>query len=223
MSASASNTVHGSSSRSRPLPRRKPNDDAAYTGPSAATLAASGGGQGVKRPASERAEQDSRHKRKKVDVTLNGQSRSTVDQLSEARMSLVEFNKLSMSELYRYLIQFNIIPMIRPSPLLVDDPPPPVALANPIRISAREMSPGAVVMSANRPRRELRTRSSRLIDEDTGRTAVLADIEEVHNVIAGIVERHFRETLTISGREEVDTLASFMCAVERAKATRIRA
>jgi hypothetical protein len=52
---------------------------------------------------------------------------------------------------------------------------------------------------------------------------VLADIEEVHSVLAGIVERHFRETLTISGREEVDTLASFMCAVEKAKAMRTRA
>ena len=51
----------------------------------------------------------------------------------------------------------------------------------------------------------------------------MADVEEVHTVLAGIAERHFRETLSISGREEVDTLASFMCAVEKVKAMRVRA
>jgi hypothetical protein len=47
-------------------------------------------------------------------------------------------------------------------------------------------------------------------------------VEELHIVLAGIAERHFRDILAISGREEVDTLASFMCAVERAKGGRIK-
>jgi len=49
------------------------------------------------------------------------------------------------------------------------------------------------------------------------RTPILADVGELHGTIAGIVERHFRELTSINGREEVDTLASFMCAVEKAK------
>ena len=109
--------------------------------------------------------------------------------------------------------------MVRPSPLLVDDPPPPATLANPARAVIRETSPGAS-LPGNRSRRR---RSSRLADDESGRTAVLADVDEVHMVLAGIAERHFRETLSISGREEVDTLASFMCAVEKAKAMRVRA
>jgi hypothetical protein len=56
------------------------------------------------------------------------------------------------------------------------------------------------------------------VEEDTAtRPPILADLEELHGVLAGIAERHFRELASINGREEVDTLASFMCAVEKAK------
>lgn len=41
-------------------------------------------------------------------------------------------------------------------------------------------------------------------------------------MLAGIAEKHFREMWSISGREEVDTLASFMCAVEKAKGVKWR-
>jgi len=80
---------------------------------------------------------------------------------------------------------------------------------------------------ANRPRRESkdhsRRRSSRLIEEEArSRPPILADVEEFHVVLAGIAERHFRDILAINGRKEVDTLASFMCAVERAKGGRIK-
>lgn len=50
----------------------------------------------------------------------------------------------------------------------------------------------------------------------------MADIEELHGVLASIVERHFRETTPINGREEVDTLAAFMCAVEKSKGGKIK-
>jgi hypothetical protein len=46
---------------------------------------------------------------------------------------------------------------------------------------------------------------------------ILADVDEVHNVLASIVSRHFKELTSINGREEVDTLAAFMCAVEKSK------
>jgi len=209
--------------RPRPQVRKKPNDNAAYTGPSAAALAAAGSGaQATKRQATERVEGEPRNKRKKVETIVSNQNRPVIDQMSEPRTSLVEFNKLSIAELHRYLTQFNIVPIVRPSPLLVDDPPAPVTLANPARAILRETSPG-ISMPANRSRREGRRRSSRLADDESERTAVMADVEEVHTVLAGIAERHFRETLSISGREEVDTLASFMCAVEKVKAMRVRA
>ncbi|PFH54684.1 hypothetical protein AMATHDRAFT_72449 [Amanita thiersii Skay4041] len=213
--------------RSRPQQRKKPNDDAPYAGPSAASMAAASvSSQAAKRQAADRAEGEPRNKRKKMEVAMNNQNRTILDQLSEPKSSLVEFNKLSTMELLRYLTQFNIVPMVRPSPLLADDPPPPFVLANPIRDAPREVSPLAVATATNRPRREIkepRRRSSRLLEEDmASRIPILADIDEVHNVLASVAERHFRETLTVSGREEVDTLASFMCAVEKARVLRIR-
>lgn len=127
-----------------------------------------------------------------------------------------------MAVLYRYLTQFDLVPRIHPSPLTAEDPPPPSSLDNPFRQQSRAPSPPPLTTPANRPRREskdqTRRRSSRLIEEDIqSRTPVLADIDELHGVLAGIAERHFREQPSINGREEVDTLASFMCAVEKAK------
>lgn len=39
---------------------------------------------------------------------------------------------------------------------------------------------------------------------------VLADVEEIHGVLASIASRHFKE----SSVKEAETLASFMCAVK---------
>jgi hypothetical protein len=50
----------------------------------------------------------------------------------------------------------------------------------------------------------------------------LADVDEVQVVLASIVEKHFREMPPINGRDEVDTLASFMCAIEKSKGLRIK-
>lgn len=138
----------------------------------------------------------------------------------------VEFIKMPTPVLYRYLTQYNIIPFVFPSPLSADDPPPPYALENPFHHSPHPPSPPPMT-PANRPRREIkeqsRRRSSRLLEEEPhSRSPILADIDELHIVLAGIVERHFREYTSISGREEVDTLASFMCAVEKSKGVRIK-
>lgn len=129
---------------------------------------------------------------------------------------------MPMHVLQRYLIQFNIVPMVYPSPLSQDDPPAPSSLADPYRQPSGPPSPPAHT-PANRPRRETketqtRRRSSRLIDEEPrARAPILSDKVELHRVLASIVERHFRETTSINGREEVDMLAAFMCAVEKAK------
>jgi hypothetical protein len=138
----------------------------------------------------------------------------------------VEFNKMSMEALHRYMTQFEIIPSIYPSPLSADDPPPPLLLLDHQGQLSRPPSPPTATTPANRPQRgsrdhSQRRRSSRLLDEDLPyRTPVLSEVSELHNVLATIVEKHFRETVAINGREEVDTLASFMCAVEKAKGNR---
>ncbi|EEB96876.1 hypothetical protein MPER_03910, partial [Moniliophthora perniciosa FA553] len=52
------------------------------------------------------------------------------------------------------------------------------------------------------------------------RAPILADVAELNKVLAEICHRHFHENISISGREEVDTLAAFMCTVENNKARR---
>lgn len=138
----------------------------------------------------------------------------------------VEFVKMPTAVLYRYLTQYDLVPSINPSPLSAEDPPPPSSLDNPFRQPSRAPSLPPTT-PANRPRRELkeqnRRRSSRLVEDETrSRTPILADVDELHGVLAGIAERHFRELSSINGREEVDTLASFMCAVEKAKGGKVK-
>ena len=124
--------------------------------------------------------------------------------------------------LHRYLIQFDIVPGVYPSPLTPDDPPAPYTLADPHNLPSRPASPPSHT-PANRPRREpkdvqSRRRSSRLLEEEPRmRAPILADTAELHGVLATIVERHFRESNAINAREEVDMLAAFMCAVEKSK------
>lgn len=114
-------------------------------------------------------------------------------------------------------MQYDLVPDVEPSPLAADDPPPPTALLRPrSRRHADTASPGPAVpvTRANRPRREVpaRRRSARLV-EDSGAepiVPVLADVHEVHGMLAQVAQRHFREHSV----REVDTLASFMCAVK---------
>ncbi|KAJ7789474.1 hypothetical protein B0H14DRAFT_2944512 [Mycena olivaceomarginata] len=208
-------------SRSRPQARKKVNDDAAYFGPPTT-------GAGAKRTMDKvDGEAAPRVKRKRVvgggEVAANSRARDR-DLDGEGRVSLVEFIKMPAPVLYRYLTQFDLVPGVYPSPLLASDPPPPMSLDNPLRQGSRGPASPPPATPANRPRRESkvipdnRRRSSRLVEEDTAtRPPILADLEELHGVLAGIAERHFRELASINGREEVDTLASFMCAVEKAK------
>ncbi|KAF9004160.1 hypothetical protein BDZ89DRAFT_1095732 [Hymenopellis radicata] len=191
-------------SRSRPQVRKKVNDDASYFGPPSTSSA------GTKRQATERLEGEPRMKRKRADPIIPVPVfRDTGD--VEHRISLVEFNKLTLPTLYRYLTQFELLPPIYPSPLKADDPPPPSSLINPPRLYLDHLEPS-------------RRRSSRLLEEEEmpTRMPIRADMDELHSVLASIADKHFREILSINGREEVDTLASFMCAVEKSKGGRAR-
>ncbi|TFK76647.1 hypothetical protein BDN72DRAFT_852004 [Pluteus cervinus] len=201
-------------SRSRPQARRKQNDDASYNGPI-------NGASGSKRQATDKAEGEPRMKRKRVDapqISTNNSGSGRRDADESQRISLVEFVKMPTTVLHKYLTQYDVVPMIYPSPLTADDPPPPSTLADPFRVPP---SP-PLLTPANRPRRDLgsqsRRRSSRLLEDDIrGRPPILADVDQLHVVLAGLVERHFHEMSAITPREEVDTLASFMCAVGKTK------
>ncbi|KAJ7071570.1 hypothetical protein C8F01DRAFT_1111083 [Mycena amicta] len=194
--------------RARPGGRKKvQHDDAAYF--SAAS--------GMKRQAAERAEGEPRTKRKRlVDNSALAQAANRDD----GRSSLVEFVKMPTPVLYRYLAHFDLVPLVDPSPITALDPPPPASLDRQQQQHSRAPSPQP--SSANRQRHHhTRRRSSRLLDDDSvGRPPIMADIDQLHNVLAAVAERHFAELTGLSGREEVETLASFMCEVERCKKIR---
>ncbi|KAI0252665.1 hypothetical protein BJV78DRAFT_328824 [Lactifluus subvellereus] len=200
----------------RPLPARKrPNDPAWFSNNTASVTSA-------KRQAAERLESEPRNKRKRVEPTLQTTSQLGLrtDKPQERQNDeppVMDFSTLPLEALHRYLAQYDLIPAVHPSPLSVHDPPPPPSLLEPARSSSRGTSPLALAVStpANRPRRESREqgrrRSSRLLEEEgRTRTPVLADVAEVQNVLASIAQRHFEGQVV----KEVDSLASFMCAVK---------
>ncbi|KAF5337077.1 hypothetical protein D9611_003386 [Ephemerocybe angulata] len=212
MSASAA----ASSSRARPQARKKANDDASYFGPSTSAATTTG----TKRQAADKLDGEHRVKRKRVDAVVTQQAAKKDTAETEIRLSLVEFNKMTIDVLHRYMSQFDIVPAVYPSPMLPDDPPVPASIGNATRHASRASSPQPAQTPANRPRRESREaqrRSSRLLEDDLPyRTPALADLGDLQGVLSKIVEKHFRESLAVK-REEVDTLASFMCAVENNK------
>ncbi|KAG6333968.1 hypothetical protein ID866_5119 [Astraeus odoratus] len=196
-----SNGAAASGSRSRPQARKKPNDDAAYMGPPSTA---------AKRQAADRAEGEPRVKRKRVEPS-SAAARKTDKAGADAdeEKSSVDFHKLPIQTLHRYLAQFSIIPAIHPSPLTAARPPAPAILLDPTRQSSRGLSPLAPT-PANRPRRDpkdpSRRRSSRLLEESERRTPILADVADVHAVLATIADKHFQEYAV----NEIDTLAAFM-------------
>lgn len=201
----ASNGATGSGSRSRTQARRKPNDDAAYTGPSST---------GAKRHAVDRAEGEPRVKRKRVEP--GSRKAEKVDADEEDEKSNVDFNKLPTATLHRYLSHFNLTPLIYPSQLTSTPLPAPSILLAPTRQSSRGLSPLAMSTTpANRPRRDpkdqSRRRSSRLLEESEPRVPILADVADVHTVLATLVDKHFQDYVA----NEIDTLASFMVRTKK--------
>ena len=142
------------------------------------------------------------------------------DQARAVSLAQIDFSTLPSEAIFEYLVQHDLVPDVEPSPLASDDPPPPSALLRPRSSQARRHAdtaspgPAVAITPANRPRREVpaRRRSARLV-EDSGVEPVipvLADVHEVHGMLAQVAQRHFREHPV----REVDTLASFMCAVK---------
>lgn len=200
-----SNGATGSGSRSRTQTRRKPNDDAAYTGPSST---------GAKRHATDRAEGEPRVKRKRVEP--GSRKAEKVDADEEDEKSNVDFNKLPTSTLHRYLSHFNLAPLIYPSQLTSTPLPAPSILLAPTRQGSRGLSPLAISTTpANRPRRDpkdqSRRRSSRLLEESEPRVPILADVADVHTILATLVDKHFQDYVA----NEIDTLASFMVKTKK--------
>ncbi|KAF7972583.1 hypothetical protein HWV62_38572 [Athelia sp. TMB] len=209
-------TAIPTNSKARPQ-RKKVNDDAAYFGPPTGAL-------GVKRPAIDRADGEPRVKRKRMDVPVflaNGNNgiakrvgeRPVPLEGGDLNVSLIDFKKMSTETLYGYIAQYDLIPPIVPSPLSALDPPPPLFLEHTSRQNSLAPSPAPLTTPANRPRRDpkdSRRRHSRFQDDDIAkRTPILSDVNEFNGVLADIAEKHFRET----NLKEVDTLASFMCAL----------
>lgn len=83
-------------------------------------------------------------------------------------------------------------------------------------MASRAPSPDPTPTPANRPKRgkdTSRRRSTRLLEEEMrglDQVPVLADIGELHGVLATIAQRHFRDASV----REVDTLSSFISAVK---------
>ncbi|KAI0089854.1 hypothetical protein BDY19DRAFT_1069732 [Irpex rosettiformis] len=223
MAPPTSNTANGAAVTSRARPqasRRKANhaaDDAAYHGVISSNALA-----GSKRGAAEKADGEPRLKRKRLEptnATTNGVSSSaTVEK--ESKPSMIDFSTLPIDAIHRYLTQFDIVPDIEPMATTAFDPPPPSSLLRQHGHRSTSASPVPQPLPptpANRPRRELsasanRRRSSRLLEDDRQPTVapVLSDVGDVHKTLAHVVERHFRDHTV----KEVDTLASFMCAVK---------
>ncbi|KAI0307525.1 hypothetical protein B0F90DRAFT_1807013 [Multifurca ochricompacta] len=215
MSTSASASIPSPPRSTRPLPARKRPNDSAWFSNNMTTVTS------VKRQATtERVESEPRNKRKRVEPTLQTPSQlgfrmERPRERQNDEPPVMDFSTLPVEALHRYLAQYDLIPAVHPSPLSVQDPPPPPSLLEPLRTLSRGASPPAVSTPANRPRRESREqsrrRSSRLLEEEARmRTPVLADVAEVQSVLANIAQRHFEGQVV----KEVDSLASFMCAIK---------
>ncbi|KAH9920311.1 uncharacterized protein B0H18DRAFT_1024778 [Fomitopsis serialis] len=179
-------------------------DDAAYHAPPSASAV------GVKRVAGERADGEPRAKRKRVDASATAGAASSAaghsasgssgltggkkDQANgEGKINLVHrLLALPSAAVFEYLMQYDLVPDVEPSPLGPDDPSPPSALLRP----------------RSQPRRHASTASPAPGVEPV--VPVLADVHEVHGVLAQVAQRHFREHTV----KEVDALASFMYALK---------
>ncbi|TFK57720.1 hypothetical protein OE88DRAFT_1641283 [Heliocybe sulcata] len=187
---------------------------------------------GAKRQAADKADGEPRQKRKRADATpssavnsgalkrndkgLDGEIRPLPCQTPMKHK--VDFSSMPTEALHRYLAHYDIIPRIYPSPLTPEDPPTPASLLNcQRRSSSRAASPPA---QSNRREPQNRRRSSRLLEEEAPRrTPILADRQDIHDVLAALAERHFREHTITPGEAEVTTLSMFMTSA-KSKGTR---
>ena len=141
--------------------------------------------------------------------------------------------------MHQYLVQFDITPMLHPSPISALSPPPPETLLDPQPGQPIKFhSPTTTVTTPadhnahhrvadpNRPTPQQQqhdhsifsARHYRSVDDDedsagppsSHRTATLADIADLDIVLARIAERHFRDESV----HDLDTLATFHALVK---------
>lgn len=146
----------------------------------------------------------------------------------EEYVSKVDFTALSDVELREYLDKYDLVPHIFPSPSSSTTPPPPNHLMNPPpMIPRRELSPspslglstGGIVSAARRRggnglSSKDRRRSSRLVEEESGwrdmRKPILSDIEDAHNAMAVIAQRHYDREMV----RDQETITAFLFAAK---------
>lgn len=184
---------------------------------------------GRKRAADSYLDSSTSAKRKRDDGNNNG---NNVEYSTQ-----VDFIALTSEQLHAYLTKHELVPLIYPSPSSSLNPPPPSHLTDPPAwITARdENSPTPPLTSTggitliNRPRRDFklsvsgstkdRRRSARLLEDESGwrdmRKPVLVDIEEAHQALAVIAERHFdRQSLREKAENDMITQFLFACRTQ---------
>ena len=105
---------------------------------------------------------------------------------------------LPTAALHRYLVLHDLVPYVHPNPLSPRDPHAPAALLS--TRTRRSTTPD-----------NGRRRSARNAEDDAlwARAPILADAQDVHEMLAQICARHANENAV----REVDTIAAFSAAV----------
>ncbi|KAF9258280.1 hypothetical protein L218DRAFT_826259, partial [Marasmius fiardii PR-910] len=109
----------------------------------------------------------------------------------------IDFPSRPSPFIHRYLNHFDLVPTIRPIPTSAEDPPPPYTFLNPHHYIHPPSRPGSPTSATpvNRPRRTVASRSASTLTGQipiSARTSILADVAELHGVLATLAERHFK-------------------------------
>ncbi|VDC01982.1 unnamed protein product [Peniophora sp. CBMAI 1063] len=117
---------------------------------------------------------------------------------NSTRQSSIDFVSLPTAALHRYLVLHDLVPYVHPNPLSPRDPHAPAALLS--TRTRRSTTPD-----------NGRRRSARNTEDDAlwARAPILADAQDVHEMLAQICARHANENAV----REVDTIAAFSAAV----------
>jgi hypothetical protein len=137
----------------------------------------------------------------------------------------IDFPSLPDEALREYMDKHDLVPPIFPSPASPFRPPPPKDLMNPPPMIPRlelsptpSLGPTGGIPPPGRRRGDNRTskdrrRSSRFLEEENGwkdmRIPILSDVEDAHNAIAVVCQRHYERELL----RENDAITAFLFAV----------
>ena len=121
---------------------------------------------------------------------------------------------LPTTALHKYIIKWDLFPLIQPGPYSIEPPPPPSSLL----VAPRASSPSAaaavrrVQLSRDPQASQTLRRSSRFQDDleaSLGKDAVLADVVAVHDILAAICQRHWEQ----QPAKETDAVVHFLHAI----------